>query len=182
LLIGLPVWVKPGWWMSTVMGLHGTYPVHARFDASRYSPVPEVLKLPPTAAAISALVEGLDFCQLLMADEINRASSRTQISALQSDAGKKSPRVNTANWCAVPRSGNTKPPTEQEKWSKSKRPKQWLDRFWCKHSLSDRSTERLIFFIATITGAPKKNAAVFTTKELLAAQVLLVPYGGRCHC
>jgi MoxR-like ATPase len=43
----------------------------------------EVLETAKMAAAPSAFIEGPVFCQLLMADEINRASPRTQSALLQ---------------------------------------------------------------------------------------------------
>ena len=118
-------------------------------------------------------VEGPIFCQLLMADEINRASPRTQSALLQAMqekevtiAGEHRPLGQPFHVLA------TQNPIEQE--GTYPLPEAQLDRFLVQIDVPfpDRATERDIL-IAT-TGAQEGTAsAVFTTDELLAAQTLL---------
>ena len=85
LLIGLPGLGKTRLveTLSTVMGLHG--------NRVQFTPdlMPadilgsEVLDTAPDGSRAFRFVEGPIFCQLLMADEINRASRRTQSALLQ---------------------------------------------------------------------------------------------------
>jgi MoxR-like ATPase len=118
-------------------------------------------------------VEGPIFCQLLMADEINRASPRTQSALLQAMqekevtiAGEHRPLGTPFHVLA------TQNPIEQE--GTYPLPEAQLDRFLVQIDVPypDRGTEHDIL-IAT-TGVQEEQAhAVFTPEELLAAQVML---------
>jgi MoxR-like ATPase len=118
-------------------------------------------------------IEGPIFCQLLMADEINRASPRTQSALLQAMqerevtiAGQHRPLGRPFHVLA------TQNPIEQE--GTYPLPEAQLDRFLVQVDVDypDRATERDIL-IAT-TGAEEAQVhQVFTAGELLAAQAVL---------
>ncbi len=118
-------------------------------------------------------IEGPVFCQLLMADEINRASPRTQSALLQAMqerevtiAGQHRPLGAPFHVLA------TQNPIEQE--GTYPLPEAQLDRFLVQVDVEypDRDTERDIL-IAT-TGTEEAAAeAVFSPAELMAAQRLL---------
>jgi MoxR-like ATPase len=118
-------------------------------------------------------IEGPIFCQLLMADEINRASPRTQSALLQAMqerevtiAGKHRPLGAPFHVLA------TQNPIEQE--GTYPLPEAQLDRFLVQVDVHypDRATERDIL-LAT-TGAEEAQVhGVFTAAELLAAQSVL---------
>jgi MoxR-like ATPase len=175
LLIGLPGLGKTRLveTLSTVMGLDG--------NRVQFTPdlMPadilgsEVLETGEGGTRAFKFIEGPIFCQLLMADEINRASPRTQSALLQAMQEK-----------VVTVAGETRPldapfhvlatqnPIEQE--GTYPLPEAQLDRFLVQIDVPypDRATERDIL-IAT-TGASEDEAhAVFTTQELIAAQTLL---------
>jgi MoxR-like ATPase len=126
-------------------------------------------------------VEGPVFCQLLMADEINRASPRTQSALLQAMqerevtvAGVHRPLGRPFHVLA------TQNPIEQE--GTYPLPEAQLDRFLVQVDVPypDRATERDIL-IAT-TGAEEAAAsAVFDAASLQAAQALIrrMPVGDR---
>ena len=159
--------------LSTVMGLDG--------NRIQFTPdlMPadilgsEVLDSLPDGTRQFRFVEGPIFCQLLMADEINRASPRTQSALLQAMqerevtiAGQHRPLGRPFHVLA------TQNPLEQE--GTYPLPEAQLDRFLVQIDVPypDRATERDIL-IAT-TGATEEQAtAVFTADELLAAQTLL---------
>ena len=175
LLVGLPGMGKTMLvdTLSTVMGLKG-----ARIQ---FTPdlMPadilgsEVLETAADGSRAFRFIEGPVFCQLLMADEINRASPRTQSALLQAMqerevtvAGVHRPLGRPFHVLA------TQNPIEQE--GTYPLPEAQLDRFLVQVDVDypDRETERDIL-LAT-TGA-SSNAAyqVFTAAELLAAQDLV---------
>ncbi|SIT81403.1 AAA family ATPase [Pontibaca methylaminivorans] len=118
-------------------------------------------------------VPGPVFCQLLMADEINRASPRTQSALLQamqertvSIAGEDRPLDAPFHVLA------TQNPIEQE--GTYPLPEAQLDRFLVQIDVPypDRDTERAIL-IATTGATEDEVGTVFSAPELLAAQRLL---------
>ncbi|WP_406720242.1 MoxR family ATPase [Thioclava litoralis] len=133
----------------------------------------EVLETAPDGARAFRFLEGPVFCQLLMADEINRASPRTQSALLQamqeqevSIAGKSRPLGRPFHVLA------TQNPIDQE--GTYPLPEAQLDRFLVQVNVvyPDRETERAIL-LAT-TGAELGEAhEVFTPDELLRAQNLV---------
>jgi MoxR-like ATPase len=175
LLIGLPGLGKTRLvdTLSTVMGLHG--------NRIQFTPdlMPadilgsEVLETATDGSRDFRFIEGPIFCQLLMADEINRASPRTQSALLQAMQEKEVTIAGEHRKLGAPfHVLATQNPIEQE--GTYPLPEAQLDRFLVQIDVPypDRGTERDIL-IAT-TGATEENAtAVFTTEELLAAQVLL---------
>ncbi|MDF2141443.1 MoxR family ATPase [Paenirhodobacter sp. CAU 1674] len=175
LLVGLPGLGKTMLvdTLSTVMGL----------DASRIQFTPdlmpadilgsEVLETAPDGTRAFRFLEGPVFCQLLMADEINRASPRTQSALLQAMqerevtvAGVHRPLGRPFHVLA------TQNPIEQE--GTYPLPEAQLDRFLVQIDVDypDRATERDIL-LAT-TGAESDTAhQVFSGDELIAAQALV---------
>ncbi|MEJ6397428.1 AAA family ATPase [Yoonia sp. 208BN28-4] len=159
--------------LSTVMGLNG--------NRIQFTPdlMPadilgsEILDTDDSGARAFRFVEGPIFCQLLMADEINRASPRTQSALLQAMqerevtvAGEHRPLGTPFHVLA------TQNPIEQE--GTYPLPEAQLDRFLVQIDVPypDRATERDIL-IATTGVAEEEATAVFTADELLAAQTLL---------
>jgi len=115
-------------------------------------------------------IEGPVFCQLLMADEINRASPRTQSALLQAMqerevtiAGQERPLARPFHVFA------TQNPIEQE--GTYPLPEAQLDRFLLQISVDypDRKTEREIL-LATTGAEEARSDPVFTDDELIAAQ------------
>ena len=175
LLIGLPGLGKTRLveTLSTVMGLDG--------NRIQFTPdlMPadilgsEVLETGADGSRTFKFIPGPIFCQLLMADEINRASPRTQSALLQAMqerrvtvAGEDRPLDKPFHVLA------TQNPIEQE--GTYPLPEAQLDRFLVQIDVSypDRETERNIL-LAT-TGVSEEEAhAVFTAQELIAAQTLL---------
>ena len=175
LLIGLPGLGKTRLveTLSTVMGLHG--------NRIQFTPdlMPadilgsEVLETSTDGSRAFKFIEGPIFCQLLMADEINRASPRTQSALLQAMqermvtvAGEN--RLLTAPFHVLA----TQNPIEQE--GTYPLPEAQLDRFLVQIDVQypDRQTEKDIL-LAT-TGVEEAEASqVFTQQELLDAQTLL---------
>ncbi len=175
LLIGLPGLGKTRLvqTLSTVMGL----------DENRVQFTPdlmpadilgsEVLETAADGTRAFRFVPGPIFCQLLMADEINRASPRTQSALLQAMqerevtiAGEHRPLGRPFHVLA------TQNPLEQE--GTYPLPEAQLDRFLLSIDVPypTRDAERDIL-LAT-TGVEEDAAhAVFTADELLAAQTLL---------
>lgn len=175
LLIGLPGLGKTRLvqTLSTVMGL----------DENRVQFTPdlmpadilgsEVLETAADGTRAFRFVPGPIFCQLLMADEINRASPRTQSALLQAMqerevtiAGEHRPLGRPFHVLA------TQNPLEQE--GTYPLPEAQLDRFLLSIDVPypTRDAERDIL-LAT-TGVEEDAAhAVFTANELLAAQTLL---------
>ncbi len=175
LLIGLPGLGKTRLveTLSTVMGLNG--------NRIQFTPdlMPadilgsEVLETGSDGSRAFKFIPGPIFCQLLMADEINRASPRTQSALLQAMqerqvtvAGEDRPLDPPFHVLA------TQNPIEQE--GTYPLPEAQLDRFLVQIDVPhpDRDTERDIL-LAT-TGATEEEAhQVFTAEELIEAQTLL---------
>ncbi|SMC54216.1 AAA family ATPase [Primorskyibacter flagellatus] len=175
LLIGLPGLGKTRLveTLSTVMGLKG--------NRVQFTPdlMPadilgsEVLDTAADGSRAFRFIQGPIFCQLLMADEINRASPRTQSALLQAMqermvtvAGEN--RLLDAPFHVLA----TQNPIEQE--GTYPLPEAQLDRFLVQIDVEypDRDTERDIL-LAT-TGVTEDDAhKVFTAAELVAAQTLL---------
>ena len=175
LLIGLPGLGKTRLveTLSTVMGLHG--------NRVQFTPdlMPadilgsEVLETASDGSRSFRFLQGPIFCQLLMADEINRASPRTQSALLQAMqervvtvAGENRALGRPFHVLA------TQNPIEQE--GTYPLPEAQLDRFLVQIDVPypDRDTERNI--LTTTTGVEEEEAhAVFSAEDLLKAQVLL---------
>lgn len=118
-------------------------------------------------------VEGPVFCQLLMADEINRASPRTQSALLQAMQEKEVTIAGEHRPIDAPfHVLATQNPIEQE--GTYPLPEAQLDRFLVQIDVPypDRDTERDIL-IATTGAVEDTSDAVFTANELLDAQNLL---------
>ncbi len=175
LLIGLPGLGKTRLieTLSTVMGLDG--------NRIQFTPdlMPadilgsEVLDTDTDGRRSFRFVPGPIFCQLLMADEINRASPRTQSALLQA----MQERVVTV--AGEDRSLDapfhvlaTQNPIEQE--GTYPLPEAQLDRFLVQVDVlyPDRDTERDIL-LATTGVTEEESTQVFSQGELLAAQTLL---------
>ena len=175
LLIGLPGLGKTRLveTLSTVMGLDG--------NRIQFTPdlMPadilgsEVLENSSDGSRAFKFIEGPVFCQLLMADEINRASPRTQSALLQAMQEKQVTVAGENRTLAAPfHVLATQNPIEQE--GTYPLPEAQLDRFLVQIDVlyPDRDTERDIL-LAT-TGATEEAAhEVFTAEELIAAQALL---------
>ena len=175
LLVGLPGLGKTRLvdTLSTVMGLKG--------NRIQFTPdlMPadilgsEVLETATDGARAFRFIEGPVFCQLLMADEINRASPRTQSALLQAMqeqevtiAGQHRPLGRPFHVLA------TQNPIEQE--GTYPLPEAQLDRFLVQIDVDypTRATERDIL-LATTGAEDAAATAVFAADELLAAQQLL---------
>ncbi|MBV0913080.1 AAA family ATPase [Anianabacter salinae] len=175
LLIGLPGLGKTRLidTLSTVMGLHG--------NRIQFTPdlMPadilgsEVLETAGDGSRAFRFIEGPVFCQLLMADEINRASPRTQSALLQAMQEKTVTVAGVERPLGVPfHVLATQNPIEQE--GTYPLPEAQLDRFLVQIDVDypDRGTERDIL-LAT-TGVDDAQATeVFSTEELLKAQTLV---------
>ncbi|MCF3592670.1 MoxR family ATPase [Rhodobacteraceae bacterium LMO-12] len=175
LLVGLPGLGKTRLveTLGTVMGLDG--------NRIQFTPdlMPadilgsEVLETGADGSRAFKFIPGPIFCQILMADEINRASPRTQSALLQAMqerqvtvAGKD--RALDAPFHVLA----TQNPIEQE--GTYPLPEAQLDRFLVQIDVTypDRATEKEIL-IAT-TGLEEDEAhSVFTAEELVASQSLL---------
>ncbi len=172
LLIGLPGLGKTRLvdTLSTVMGLDGR---RIQFTPD-LMPADilgsEVLETGEDGRRSFRFIEGPIFCQLLMADEINRASPRTQSALLQAMQEREVTIAGTHR--PLPRPFHvlaTQNPIEQE--GTYPLPEAQLDRFLVQIDVEypDRTTEREIL-VAT-TGVEEDAAhAVFTAEELIAAQ------------
>ena len=175
LLIGLPGLGKTRLveTLSTVMGL----------DGSRVQFTPdlmpadilgsEVLDTAADGTRAFRFIEGPVFCQLLMADEINRASPRTQSALLQAMQEKAVTVAGKDRPLGVPfHVLATQNPIEQE--GTYPLPEAQLDRFLVQIDVlyPDRDTERDIL-LATTGDSDTQASAVFTAQELLDAQRLL---------
>ncbi len=175
LLIGLPGLGKTRLveTLSTVMGLHG--------NRVQFTPdlMPadilgsEVLDTAEDGTRSFRFVPGPIFCQLLMADEINRASPRTQSALLQAMQERVVTVAGQDRSLGAPfHVLATQNPIEQE--GTYPLPEAQLDRFLVQIDVRypDRETERDIL-LAT-TGAVEDQAVeVFSQEELIAAQTLL---------
>lgn len=175
LLIGLPGLGKTRLveTLSTVMGLEG--------NRIQFTPdlMPadilgsEVLDTDPDGTRAFRFVQGPIFCQLLMADEINRASPRTQSALLQAMQEKTVTVAGENRALGQPfHVLATQNPIEQE--GTYPLPEAQLDRFLVQIDVlyPDRATERDIL-LATTGESEAQSEAVFAAGELLAAQELL---------
>ncbi|MEL7099162.1 MAG: MoxR family ATPase [Pseudomonadota bacterium] len=175
LLIGLPGLGKTRLveTLSTVMGL----------DGSRVQFTPdlmpadilgsEVLDTAEDGTRSFRFVQGPIFCQLLMADEINRASPRTQSALLQAMQEKTVTVAGVDRPLGMPfHVLATQNPIEQE--GTYPLPEAQLDRFLVQIDVAypDRDTERAIL-LATTGEVEAESTQEFTTEELIAAQQLL---------
>jgi len=133
----------------------------------------EVLEESETGRRSFRFIKGPVFCQLLMADEINRASPRTQSALLQamqehevSIAGQRHPLPTPFHVLA------TQNPLEQE--GTYPLPEAQLDRFLMQIDISypDLASERGML-IATTGVNEEQPAEMMTADEMLAAQHLL---------
>ena len=175
LLIGLPGLGKTRLVdaLSTVMGLDG-----ARIQ---FTPdlMPadilgsEVLDEDADGKRAFRFIKGPVFCQLLLADEINRASPRTQSALLQAMQEKQVSIAGKERDLGAPfHVLATQNPIEQE--GTYPLPEAQLDRFLVQIDVEypDRETEKAI--ILATTGVEDGTVSqVFTAQELLAAQTLL---------
>jgi MoxR-like ATPase len=175
LLIGLPGLGKTRLvdTLSTVMGLTG--------NRIQFTPdlMPadilgsEVLETGADGARSFKFIEGPIFCQLLMADEINRASPRTQSALLQAMQEKEVTIAGAHRRLAPPfHVLATQNPIEQE--GTYPLPEAQLDRFLVQVDVPypDRDTERDIL-MATTGVAEDEAPNVLTADQLLEAQTLL---------
>ena len=175
LLIGLPGLGKTRLvdTLSTVMGLNG--------NRIQFTPdlMPadilgsEVLETTDDGKRNFRFIEGPVFCQLLMADEINRASPRTQSALLQAMQEKEVTIAGEHRALGVPfHVLATQNPIEQE--GTYPLPEAQLDRFLVQIDVPypDRDTEKDIL-IATTGSEDAESTQVFTAGELLDAQTLL---------
>jgi MoxR-like ATPase len=159
--------------LSTVMGLKG--------NRIQFTPdlMPadilgsEVLETAADGSRAFRFLEGPVFCQLLMADEINRASPRTQSALLQAMqerevtiAGQHRPLGTPFHVLA------TQNPIEQE--GTYPLPEAQLDRFLVQVDVAypTRAVERDIL-IATTGAETATSHQVFTAAELVAAQAVI---------
>lgn len=133
----------------------------------------EILEQDETGRRAFRFVRGPVFCQLLMADEINRASPRTQSALLQAMQEHKVAVAGIDQALPTPfHVLATQNPIEQE--GTYPLPEAQLDRFLLQVDLSypDRDAERAML-LAT-TGAPRAGAEpVLEEGELLRAQALV---------
>ena len=139
----------------------------------------EVLEESETGRRSFRFIEGPVFCQLLMADEINRASPRTQSALLQamqerqvSVAGRNRLLPHPFHVIA------TQNPIEQE--GIYPLPEAQLDRFLMQVNIDYPALDDEWKMLIETTGSTEKIAtAVLTAEELLAAQQLVrnVPVG-----
>ena len=133
----------------------------------------EVLDMRPDGTRAFRFVEGPVFTQLLMADEINRASPRTQSALLQ--AMQESEVTISGQHRALGRPFHvlaTQNPIEQE--GTYPLPEAQLDRFLVQVDIGypDRDTERAIL-LATTGTAEARPHAVLDAPGLIAAQGLI---------
>ncbi|MCT2540494.1 MoxR family ATPase [Sedimentimonas flavescens] len=133
----------------------------------------EVLETAADGSRAFRFIPGPVFCQLLMADEINRASPRTQSALLQAMQEKEVTIAGVHHPLGRPfHVLATQNPIEQE--GTYPLPEAQLDRFLVQIDVDypDRATERDIL-LAT-TGASMAEAhAVFTPDELITAQEIV---------
>ena len=175
LLIGLPGLGKTRLieTLSTVMGLYGK---RVQFTPD-LMPADilgsEVLETGADGSRAFKFIEGPIFCQLLMADEINRASPRTQSALLQAMQERQVSVSGQTRDLAKPfHVLATQNPIEQE--GTYPLPEAQLDRFLVRIDVGypDLATEREILQ-ATTGEAEDSVTNVFSAEELLAAQTLL---------
>ena len=159
--------------LSTVMGLNG--------NRVQFTPdlMPadilgsEVLETGADGSRAFKFIPGPIFCQLLLADEINRASPRTQSALLQAMQERQVTVAGQDRSLGAPfHVLATQNPIEQE--GTYPLPEAQLDRFLVQIDVPypDRATERDIL-LATTGAAEEEAHAVFTADALIAAQKLL---------
>lgn len=175
LLLGLPGLGKTRLvdTLSTVMGLNGA---RVQFTPD-LMPADilgsEVLETAADGTRAFRFVKGPVFCQLLLADEINRASPRTQSALLQAMQEKSVTIAGQAHDLEPPfHVLATQNPLEQE--GTYPLPEAQLDRFLVQVEVDypDRDTERAIL-LAT-TGVDDDEAhEILSAADLIAAQALL---------
>ncbi|MEM1064671.1 MAG: MoxR family ATPase [Pseudomonadota bacterium] len=175
LLIGLPGLGKTRLvdTLSTVLGLDGA---RVQFTPD-LMPADilgsEVLETGADGSRAFKFIEGPIFCQLLMADEINRASPRTQSALLQAMQEKSVTIAGQPHALPAPfHVLATQNPIEQE--GTYPLPEAQLDRFLVQIDVPypDRETERDIL-IATTGVSEADSTQVFTPADLVAAQALV---------
>ena len=175
LLVGLPGLGKTRLvdTLSTVMGLRGS---RIQFTPD-LMPADilgsEVLETAPDGTRAFRFIEGPIFCQLLMADEINRASPRTQSALLQAMQEKEVTVAGIHRPLGRPfHVLATQNPIEQE--GTYPLPEAQLDRFLVQVDVPypDRATERAVL-IATTGAEEAQSEQVFTAESLMAAQSTL---------
>jgi MoxR-like ATPase len=175
LLVGLPGLGKTRLveTLSTVMGLDG--------NRVQFTPdlMPadilgsEVLETGQDGSRAFKFIPGPIFCQLLMADEINRASPRTQSALLQAMQERRVTVAGKDRALAAPfHVLATQNPIEQE--GTYTLPEAQLDRFLVQIDVDypDRDTEKAIL-LATTGQAEDEAHNVFSAQELVDAQMLL---------
>jgi len=175
LLVGLPGLGKTRLvdTLATVMGL--------RSNRIQFTPdlMPadilgsEVLETDSEGRRSFRFIEGPVFCQLLMADEINRASPRTQSALLQAMQEREVTIAGQHRPLGVPfHVLATQNPIEQE--GTYPLPEAQLDRFLVQIDVEypDRDTERAIL-LATTGAVDGRARQVFTPDALIEAQALI---------
>ncbi|MFN3955210.1 MAG: AAA family ATPase [Pararhodobacter sp.] len=133
----------------------------------------EVLETTEDGRRAFRFIEGPVFCQLLMADEINRASPRTQSALLQAMQEREVTIAGQHRPLGVPfHVLATQNPIEQE--GTYPLPEAQLDRFLVQIDVDypDRDTERAIL-LATTGTEDAQTRQIFSPEELIAAQVLI---------
>ncbi len=133
----------------------------------------EVLETGADGSRTFKFIEGPVFCQLLMADEINRASPRTQSALLQAMQEKSVTIAGQPHDLPSPfHVLATQNPIEQE--GTYPLPEAQLDRFLVQIDVPypDRDTEKDIL-MATTGLEEEESYAVFTAEELLSAQTVV---------
>ena len=175
LLVGLPGLGKTRLvdTLSTVLGLDGK---RVQFTPD-LMPADilgsEVLETGADGSRAFKFIRGPIFCQLLMADEVNRASPRTQSALLQAMQEKSVTVAGVPHDLPAPfHVLATQNPIEQE--GTYPLPEAQLDRFLVQIDVPypDRDTERDIL-MATTGSAEAQSTRVFTPEELMAAQALV---------
>ena len=175
LLVGLPGLGKTRLvdTLSTVLGLDGK---RVQFTPD-LMPADilgsEVLETGADGSRAFKFIPGPIFCQLLMADEINRASPRTQSALLQAMQEKSVTVAGVPHKLPQPfHVLATQNPIEQE--GTYPLPEAQLDRFIVQIDVPypDRATEREIL-MATTGVEEAQSSQVFTPSELIAAQKLV---------
>ncbi len=175
LLIGLPGLGKTRLvdTLSTVLGLDGA---RVQFTPD-LMPADilgsEVLETGADGSRAFKFIEGPIFCQLLMADEINRASPRTQSALLQAMQEKSVTIAGQPHDLPQPfHVLATQNPIEQE--GTYPLPEAQLDRFLVQIEVPypTRETEREIL-LATTGVSEAESTRVFSPEELIAAQTLV---------
>lgn len=175
LLVGLPGLGKTRLvdTLSTVMGLKGSR-IQFTPDLMPADIIgSEVLETAADGSRAFRFIEGPVFCQLLLADEINRASPRTQSALLQAMQEREVTVAGTHRPLGPPfHVLATQNPIEQE--GTYPLPEAQLDRFLVQVDVDypDRAAEKAIL-IATTGAEEAQSHAVFTAAELIAAQKVL---------